>query len=209
MSAGPNQYDIDVNAVKFADPQLPGETLFNAKVDALLKKVPAIDQTGFRQNEVYSYDLDVSATFVSPEFLSARIDTYEFSGGAHGMSGASNFAIDLQAGKELQFADVFAVGAQPKLVAACLDDIKRQKQEKAPDDPFGVVSAAEQKKVIEQSVADLTRWSFYATRAEITFDPYALGAYVEGVYTCDFPADFVRPLLKLDYLAETAAPQAH
>ena len=56
--------------MKFADPQLPGETLFNAKVDALLEKVPAIDQTGFRQNEVYSYDLDVSATFASPEFVS-------------------------------------------------------------------------------------------------------------------------------------------
>jgi hypothetical protein len=77
-----------------------------------------------------------------------------------------------------------------------------------PDDAFGVVSAAEQKKTIEESVADLTRWSFYATKAEITFDPYALGAYVEGSYTCDFSAELMRPLLKLDYLAEAAAPQA-
>jgi hypothetical protein len=77
-----------------------------------------------------------------------------------------------------------------------------------PDDPFGVVSADEQKKAIEKSVADLTRWSLFATKGEISFDPYALGAYVEGPYTCDFSAEMMRPLLKLDYLAEQAAPQA-
>ena len=204
----PYEYDLDVNALKFADPKLPGEKLFNATIDALLKKVPAIDQTGFRQDEVYSYDLDVSTSFASPEFVSARVETYEFAGGAHGNSDTSNFAIDLESGKALQFSDLFAADAQPKLVAACLSDIKRQKQEKMPDDPYGVVSAAEQKKTIEQGVADLTRWSFYATKGEITFDAYSLGAYVEGSYTCDFPAEMMRPLLKLDYLAEAAAPQA-
>ncbi len=200
----PYQYDIDVNALKFADPQLPGEKLFNANIDLLLKKVPKIDQSEFRQNMVYSYDLDISASFASPEFISARVDLYDFSGGAHGNSSTSNFAIDLDTGKELQFSDLFAADAQPKLVAACLEDIKRQKHEKMPDDPFGVVSAAEQKKTIEESVADLTRWSFYATKAEITFDPYALGAYVEGSYACDFSAEMMRPLLKLDYLAQAA-----
>ena len=204
----PNQYDLDIQALKFADPKLPGEKLFNAKIDALLKKVPAIEQTEPRRDMVYSYDLDVSASFASPEFVSARVEIYDFSGGAHGNSSASNFAIDLTTGKELRFSDLFEAAAQSKFVAACLDDIKRQKQEKMPDDPFGVVSAAEQKKTIEESVGDLTRWSLYATKAEISFDPYALGAYVEGSYACDFSALMVRPLLKLDYLAKAAAPQA-
>jgi uncharacterized protein YecT (DUF1311 family) len=198
----PNQYDLDIEAVKFADPRLPGEKRFNAKVNALLKEVPKIDQTDIRQDMVYTYDLDVGASFASPEFVSARVEIYDFSGGAHGNSSTSNFAIDLTTGKELQFSDLFEAAAQAKFVAACLDDIKRQKQEKMPDDPFGVVSAAEQKKTIEESVGDLTRWSLYATKAEISFDPYALGAYVEGSYTCDFPAGMVRPLLKFDYLAK-------
>jgi uncharacterized protein YecT (DUF1311 family) len=197
----PYQYDIDVNALKFADPQLPGEKLFDANIDSLLKKVPKIDQSGFRQNMVYSYDLNISASFASPEFISARIDLYDFSGGAHGMSSTSNFAIDLDAGKELQFSALFAADAQPKLVAACLADIKREKQERAPEAPYVPVSANEQTKEIEKSVADLTRWSFFATKAQVTFDPYALGSYAEGVYTCDFPAELMRPLLKLDYLA--------
>jgi uncharacterized protein YecT (DUF1311 family) len=200
----PNQYDLDVNALKFAEPKLPGEKLFNATIDALLKKVPAIEQTEPRRDMVYSYDLDVSASFASPEFVSARVETYEFAGGAHGNSETSNFAIDLESGKALQFSDLFAAGAQPKLVAACLDDIKRQKQQKMPNDPYGVVSAAEQKKTIEQSVGDMTRWSFYATKGEITFDAYSLGAYFEGSYACDFPAEMMRPLLKLDYLAQAA-----
>ncbi len=74
-----------------------------------------------------------------------------------------------------------------------------------PDDPFGVVSAKEQQAEIEKSVADLSRWSFSATRAEVTFDPYALGAYVEGSYTCDFSAALLRPFLRVDYFAEAAA----
>jgi len=203
----PNQYDLDIQALKFADPKLPGEKRFNATIDALLKKVPAIEQTEPRRDMVYSYDLDVSASFASPEFVSARVETYEFAGGAHGNSDTSNFAIDLASGKELQFSDLFAADARPKLVAACLDDIKRQKQEKMPNDPYGVVSAADQRKTIEESVGDLTRWSFFATKGEITFDAYSLGAYFEGSYACDFPASMMRPLLKLDYLAEAAAPQ--
>ncbi len=204
----PNQYDLDVNAEKFADPRLPGEKLFNAKVDALLKKVPKIDQTDIRQNMVYSYALDVSATFASPEFVSAHVETYDFSGGAHGNTSTSNFAIDLETGTELRFSDLFQPGAQPKFVAACLAEIKRRKQEKMPDNPYGVVSAADQKKAIEKSVADLSRWSFFATRAEVGFDPYELGAYFEGSYACYFSAEMMRPLLKLNYLAEAAAPQA-
>lgn len=200
----PNQYDIDVNAVKFAEPRLPGEKLFNARVDALLKQVPKADQGGIRQNMTYSYDLDVGATFASPELASAHVQTYEFAGGAHGASSTANFAIDLIGGKELAFDDLFGEGAKTPLVAACLAQIAQQKQQKAPEAPDAVISADEQKTVIEKSVGDLSRWSLFATGAKIAFDPYALGAYVEGSYACDFTAALLRPLLKIDYLAEEA-----
>lgn len=198
----PNQYDLDVTALKFADPKLPGEKLFNAKVDALLKDVPKIDQSDIRQNMVYSYILDVSAPFASVKFAFGHVELYDFSGGAHGNSSTSNFAVDLQSGKELSFSDLFEPAAQQKFVASCLEQIKQQKHEKMPDNPYGVISAEEQKKTIEKSVSDLTRWSFSAEKAEVTFDPYALGAYVEGSYACDFPAALLRPYLKLDYLAQ-------
>ena len=197
----PYQYDLDVNAQEFADPALPGEKLFNAKVDKLLEDVPKIDQTGFRQDMVYSYILDVSASFGSPKFVSGHIELYDFSGGAHGNSSTANFAIDLSSGKELSFADLFEPSAKQQLVDQCLAQIRRQKQEKMPEDPFGVVSEKEQKAEIEKSVGDLSRWSFSADKAEVAFDPYALGAYVEGSYACDFPAALLRPFLKVDYLA--------
>ncbi|MEJ0093575.1 MAG: lysozyme inhibitor LprI family protein [Methylocella sp.] len=202
----PNEYDIDVNAVKFADPNLPGEKLFNAKVDDLLKEVPASKQSDIQRNMVYSYQLDVTAPFVSPKFASAHVELYDFSGGAHGNSSTSNFAIDMETGKELHFSDLFEPGAQEKFVASCLDQIKQQKHEKIPDAPFDVISAEDQKKKIENSVSDLTRWTISANAAEVTFDPYALGAYVEGSYQCDFPAEMLRPLLKFDYLP--GAPEA-
>ncbi len=204
----PNQYDLDVNALKFTDERLVGETLFNAKIDALLKQVPKIDQSDIRQNMVYSYNLDVSAPFASKAFVSGHVELYDFSGGAHGNSSTSNFAIDLENGKELQFSDLFEAAAQPEFVAECLEQIKQQKQKKMPDDPFGVISAAEQKATIEKSVGDLTRWSFSADKAEITFDAYALGAYFEGSYACDFSAGAMRPFLKFDYLAQAAAKSA-
>ncbi|VTZ27417.1 conserved exported hypothetical protein [Methylocella tundrae] len=200
----PNQYDLDVTALKFSDPNLPGEKLFNAKIDALLKEVPKIDQSDIRQNMVYSYVLDVSAPFASAKFAFGHIELYDFSGGAHGNSSTSNFAIDLQSGKELSFSDLFEPAARQKFVASCLEQIKQQKHEKMPDDPYGVISAEEQKKTIEDSIKDLTRWSFSADKAEVTFDPYALGAYFEGSYACDFPAADLRPYLKLDYLAQEA-----
>jgi uncharacterized protein YecT (DUF1311 family) len=202
----PYQYDLDVNAQEFADPALPGEKLFNAKVDKLLEGVPGIEQSGFRQKMVYSYMLDVSATFASPQFVSAHVELDDFSGGAHGNSSTSNFAIDLETGKELSFADLFEPAAKQQLVDQCLAQIRQQKREKMPDDPFGVVSEKEQKAEVKKSVGDLSRWTFTANKAEVTFDPYALGAYVEGPYFCDFPAALLRPLLKVDYFAP--APKA-
>ncbi len=204
----PGEYDLDVNAVKFADPQLAGEKLFNARVDALLREVPKIDQTGVRQNVVYSYILDVSASFASPELISAHVSIYDFSGGAHGDSSTSNFAIDLTTGKELNFSDLFAAPARQPLESQCLAEIWRQKHGNGTDAGPQVVSLEDQKRTIEQGVGDLTRWSLFATGAKVTFDPYALGAYVEGSYSCEFSAETLRPLLKLDYLSEAAAPQA-
>jgi uncharacterized protein YecT (DUF1311 family) len=201
-----NEYDLDVNALRFADPRLAGEKLFNAKVDDLLKAVPKIDQSDIRQNMIYSYQLDVSAPFVSPKFAAGHIELYDFSGGAHGNSTTSNFAIDMDTGKELNFFDFFQPAARRTFVQACLDQIKQQKREKMPDGPFDVVSAAERKKTIEDSIGDLTRWSVSADKAEVTFDPYALGAYVEGSYQCDFPAEMLKPLLKFDYLADALEP---
>ncbi len=205
----PTQYDLDVNAQEFADLALPGEKLFNAKVDKLLEGVPRVDQTGFRQKMVYSYILDVSASFASPKFVSGHVELYDFSGGAHGNSSTANFAIDLSSGKELSFADLFEPSARQKFDDECLAQIKRQKLERMPDDPFGVVSAAEQKKTIEDSVGDLSRWSFSADKAEVTFDPYALGAYAEGSYACDFSAALLRPFLKVDYFASAANGAIH
>ncbi len=194
------EYDIDVDALKFVDPAHPGEQLFNSKIDALLKDVPPVRAKDIRDGQTYSYWLDVSAPFASPAFVSAHVKLYVFSGGAHGNSTTSNFAIDLATGKELESGAMFRADAKDKFVRSCIDQIARQKQEKMPDAPFAVVSEAEQKKTIEDSVSDLTSWSFSAQKAEITFDPYALGAYVEGSYSCEFPAPFLRPLLKFDYL---------
>jgi hypothetical protein len=58
-------------------------------------------------------------------------------------------------------------------------------------------------KQLRQSVAavtgDLKSWSFGADAATVSYDPYAVGAYAEGAFTCEIPYATLRPLAKPDF----------
>ncbi|ACK51787.1 protein of unknown function DUF1311 [Methylocella silvestris BL2] len=196
----PREYDINVEALKFVDPKRPGEILFNQKVQALLDEVPPVRDKDIRDGQTYSYWLEVSAPFASEKFVSGHTELYDYSGGAHGNTETSNFAIDLASGRELAFADIFEEAAKQPLEDSCLAQIKDQKHEKLPDVTLSAEDIAALEKAIAVSVAELKEWSFMASKATIGFDAYALGAYVEGSYSCSFPAAFFKKFLKYDYL---------
>ena len=47
---------------------------------------------------------------------------------------------------------------------------------------------------IAETVRDLRSWSIGADEITVSFDPYAVGAYAEGAYTCNFPTKDVKAL---------------
>jgi hypothetical protein len=200
QESGPRlQYEIDVNALKFEAPTLSGEKLFNARVDKLLDRLPK-NRPRDKAELLYSAWLSLSMTYASPAFLSAHVGTYEFSGGAHGNSSNSNINIDVARGKSVAFTDLFTAGAQSQFEDDCWTQFKKQKAEKGPDETMSPDDTNTYRATIKESVAALENWSFRANTASIGFDPYALGAYAEGTYSCDFDEQTLSRLRKPDSL---------
>jgi uncharacterized protein YecT (DUF1311 family) len=196
QESGPRlQYEVDVNALKFETPSLPGEKLFNARVDKLLAELPK-NRPRDKAELLYSAWLTVSMAYASPAFLSAHVATYEFSGGAHGNSATTNINIDTASGKLATFADLFTSGAQSEFEQSCWTQFIKQKAEKGPDETISADDTKTYRATMKQSVAALENWTFSADKASIGFDPYALGAYAEGTYSCDFDADLLKRLRK-------------
>jgi uncharacterized protein YecT (DUF1311 family) len=189
-------YELDIVAAKFPAPVLPGETLFNTEVDKLLKEAPSSKEKGGQPDMTYIYDLHLRVTYASPGFLSASVDSYLFSGGAHGNSGTSSINIDIAKGKDLTFADDFDETAHKKLGDLCFAQIKAQKQENETDLNEGLLTIEELRKTIDDGVSSMKRWSFSETQGVVTFDPYALGSYIEGSYNCTFSTEVLQPLYK-------------
>lgn len=194
-------YATDVTALKYAPPTSAGERLFNAEVDKLLKQVPSgKNDDAARWGMTYSFILHMEVAYASPKLISAHIFSYQFAGGAHGNSGKSNINIDAAKGKLLTFADVFADGAKPKIDAECLQQILKTKKTRASDEPIVGEQLTQLKTAIDEGLSKLDSWSFSTSGATVDYDPYALGAYVEGFYSCKFTPAFLRPLVKAGFV---------
>lgn len=189
-------YEQDITVSKFAAPVLPGEKRFNVEIDKLLEEAPSKKETDDQRDMTYTYDLHLRITYASPRFLSASMETYLFSGGAHGNSSTNGINIDVAKGTDLTFADAFEATAFPKLEDLCLTQIKAQKAEKMPDYDNSPAGIKELRSTIGDDLSKFDRWSFTAAQATVTFDPYELGAYVEGSYECTFPVEVLHPFYK-------------
>jgi len=189
-------YEEDIALMKFSAPALPGEKLFNTEIDKLLKDVPGFKDSDDTPDMTYSYDLTLDLTYASPLFLSASAGTYTFEGGAHGNYGKSGINIDIAKGKLLTFADVFEPSAHQKLEDSCLSQIKTQRKEKSIDDEIDPKTLQEMRGTIHDTIGRMDGWFFSSKEGTVTFDPYAVGSYAEGSYTCTFPLDVLRPLYK-------------
>ncbi len=189
-------YEEDIALMKFSTPALPGEKLFNTEMDKLLKDVPSTKDADDTQDMTYSYDLTLHLTYASPRFLSASVETYTFEGGAHGNYGKSGINIDVAKGKLLAFADVFEPSAHQKLEDSCLSQIKTQRKEKSIDEELDPKTLKEMHGTISDTIGRMDGWFFSGKDGTVTFDPYAVGSYAEGSYTCVFPLEVLKPLYK-------------
>ncbi len=136
--------------------------------------------------------------YASPQLVSAHVDAYEYTGGAHPNSYTANVNVDMRLGRELAFADLLDKAAAGRIFDLCADQVRKQKIDKG-ETPDDLGDPAELRKSVEAASGDLKAWSFGADAAVIGYDPYAVGAYAEGAFDCMIPYATLRPLAKPDF----------
>jgi uncharacterized protein YecT (DUF1311 family) len=198
QKGGKGRTDVDVQLLKFVDAATPAERAFNAAVDRLTsdlenpgKDDPLADQ--------WSYTWTMRLAYASPRLISAHADGDSFMGGAHPNSYSVNVNIDGARGREATFADMLDKPAADKIFALCLKQVRDQKsaREGAADDDSGAPKTLAES--VAEATGDLKAWSFGAEAATVSYDPYAVGAYAEGAFSCSVPYATLRPLARSDF----------
>ncbi len=192
----PTLYELDVTVLKFPEPATPGHEAFNAEVDQLLKEVPtnAVEQAE-GASQVYAYQLTMSLPYASPSFMSATVFTFEYSGGAHGNSSTRNINVDLRAASTMTFDSLFEKSAGPILAQSCFHQIQKLKQQRQGNATPDKAKSDEDRRIVQDVIAQLVNWTFTGAGATVTFDPHVIGAFAEGRYECKFDLDFLQALV--------------
>lgn len=198
----PHHYNVDYTLIRFVTPKSRGENLFNAEVNKLAKEAPLERQAeAAREGMTYSAYASMALTYASPNFISAKVETWAFTGGAHGNSGTSAINVDLKRGGPLKSSDLFDNKAIAALKADCVKQIFQQKKEKWEGEDYKPDQDPNyQESTVLEQIKSLDGWSFWKDKATVTFDAYAIGSYAEGPYNCDFAMDSLRKLAKPDAL---------
>jgi len=198
QSGDPHHYDVDYTLIRFVTPKSRGEKLFNAEVAKLAKGAPLGRQAEAAPRDMtYAAVTAMALTYASPSFLSAKVESWSFTGGAHGNGGTSGITIDLARGAALKTADLFDNKAIGALKADCVKQITAQKKEKFEGVDFDPANdPIYSEKTVVDYLRSLANWNFWKDKATVTFDAYAIGSYAEGPYNCDFAMDNLRKLAK-------------
>lgn len=194
----PRHYDVDFTLIKFAKPQSKGETLFNAEVGKIGKDAPLGRQSeAAREGMTYASHAAMVLTYASPKLLSAKVESWDFTGGAHGNGGTSGITIDLARGAAVKASDLLDDKGIAALKADCVKQIARQKKDKNDGQEFVPADDPNyQESTIVENLKTLDSWNFWKDKATVTFNAYVIGSYAEGQYNCDFAMDTMRKLAK-------------
>jgi uncharacterized protein YecT (DUF1311 family) len=193
-------YDLDYTLLRFANPQSAGEKLFNAQSKKILSEAP-VEPHGQDEFEdrVLTREETFAISYASPGLLSVADSFYSDDGGAHGNGGVSNINIDMRSGKEINTSDIFASETIKTLTLECRAQILQRKQV---NDSTAKYVPEEDGNYQESTIADhinnFRRWTITAEKAVVTFDSYAIGAYAEGPYECEFEMPKLKTLAKPD-----------
>jgi uncharacterized protein YecT (DUF1311 family) len=198
QAGDPHHYDVDYTLIRFVKPKSRGENLFNAEVNILAKGAPLERETEAAPRDMtYAAFTSMALTYASPRLVSAKIESWSFSGGAHGNGGTSGITIDLGRGAALKASDLFDIKAVTALQADCVKQILVQKKDKLEGEDFDPNNdPLYSEKTVVEYLQSLANWNFWQDKATVTFDAYAIGSYAEGPYECEFAMDNLRKLAK-------------
>jgi uncharacterized protein YecT (DUF1311 family) len=198
-AGGKGRTDVDIEVLKFVNPSSAAEQAFNAAVDKMLGSViqPGNEDS---QRDDYAYSWKLRLAYASPRLLSAHGDGYSSMGGAHPNTFTADINVDVEAGREATFDSLLDKTAAQKVFALCFSQVVAAKKRAGEDNAARTPDAL---KTLREDVAtatgDLKKWSFGADGATISYDPYAVGAYVEGDFSCKIPYPVLKPLAKSSF----------
>ncbi|MBL8906385.1 MAG: DUF1311 domain-containing protein [Rhizobiales bacterium] len=188
-------YAIQAQFFRFAEPRSAGEKAFNAamaKTSGNYKIGPHGEDTGGRTYEIQTFSV---LNYASDRLISATVNEWSFTGGAHGNGISLGINIDLSSGREIEIADILSEAAFPALMQECRSQIVAEKMERFSGEPYDPATDEFLKdEVIAEHLATMAAWSLAETEATVGFDPYAIGPYAEGSYACVFPMAELRKL---------------
>jgi hypothetical protein len=192
---GKGRAEVDLELLKFVDPQSAAQRAFNAAVEKLTSDIlqPEKDEPN---PDSFAYDWAMRLTYASPRFVSAHLSGYANNGGAHPNTFTANINIDVASGREARFDDAFTADGAAKIDALCLRSVREQKKERLGDDAPDSDDVKTLTHDLEESTRKLSAWSFGADKATVYYDPYAVGSYAEGAYVCEIPYATLRGLTK-------------
>lgn len=145
---------------------------------------------GFPFN-AYSQVTNITTAGQSPRLLSLRIDTYSFTGGAHGNSGTTALLWDRQGAKDIAFSALFRpnsgfiTGIRGPYCRALDAERKRRRQGETLGGDFDQCPAFSELALIPTDSNHNVRFDHLLLIAA----PYVAGPYVEGEYEISLPVN--------------------
>ncbi len=195
-AGAPGKAAVMVQLLRYPSPATPAERAFDSAVDKLAGGIDEPEK-GDPAADHYEYDRSMRVTYASPRLISAHIDGFNDTGGAHPNTFSGDVTIDVEQGREATFADLLDEAGAKAVFAYCLKSVIAAKTARmGADAPLSAADLKELAKNVAAETGKLTTWSFSADKATVTYDPYAVGAYVEGAYRCEIPYSALKPLAK-------------
>lgn len=196
---GPGEYRIRIAGYRFVSEEAPGAQAYGWALEELIGGTP-LDQPADEDIDFprpFEHELNVNMELLTPSLLSAVGYTYDYSGGAHPNSWTKAINIDRQTGRPLNLALTFGRATVAALADDCAGQIAR--------DRMAIYDSASEPDMLRQleeeypgevlrHAADIERWHFTPAEAVLRFDPYAIGPYAAGPFTCQFPIERIRDL---------------
>jgi len=127
----------------------------------------------------YSFTSDTDSVLCRDGIFCFVTYIYHFSGGAHGMYGTFHTCVDLETGRKLAFADIFAPDSENALTAI----IKRIIANEAEGDYF------------DSEIKPSDNFYFNGEGVTFVYNPYEIAPYYVGIVEILVPFDEIAPLL--------------
>lgn len=171
------------------DSMLIAPPISNAQVKKSLDKFAHASFIDAPEGSTWGYNLSIAPEYIGhvQDFELFRIDSYVFTGGAHGMPYSEYLILDPSTKKQIKLQDMLQTGKKPRFSALAYDAYKTW-----------VKSIDQDVKTYEQSWPFMLDDNITLTDKgiDIQYQHYAIGAYVYGMPVLSIPYNKLRGVIK-------------